>query len=207
VDPVVDAEAFTRLIPTQVAAEEKPSQHTITVRVQGRSSRPSVEFIDDPGPNGQAMDQAQILQELTVGRFGQGQQLGDAADSYLTRAISRQLSTELSRAFRGYISEWEIARESSGAPGGGNLMVRVGSQVNDRLALRYGQSLPGTGRANAPTTGSTTTLIERDIEAEYRINRFFYITSQITQKRPVTGIPANSSGPDFNVNLKARWEY
>ena len=217
VDPVVDAEAFTRLIPTQVAtsttlqsADHRPSQHTITVRIQGRSSRPAVTFSDQPTDASESsLDQAQILQELTVGRFAPGQQVSlDPFDSYFTRIISRQLSAELSRAFRGYISDWEIARQSSDA--GGNYVVRVGSQLNDRLALRYGQALPGipgSGR-NQNTTGSNYTLVERDIEAEYRINRFFFITSQITQKKPAANstIP-NASMPDFNVNLKARWEY
>jgi hypothetical protein len=133
----------------------------------------------------------------------------DPFDSYFTRIISRQLSAELSRAFRGYISDWEIARESSDT-GGGNYVVRVGSQLNDRLALRYGQALPGIpgSQRNQNNTGTNYTLVERDIEAEYRINRFFFITSQITQKKPAAGstIP-NASMPDFNVNLKARWEY
>ena len=222
VDPTVDAEAFTRLIPTQVAAsnnpgalqavERRPSQHTITVHIQGRSSRPAVTFSDEPSDaSEQSLDQAQILQELTVGRFAPGQQFSllDVSDSYFTRIISRQLSAELSRAFRGYINEWEIARQSSDA-GGGNYVVRVGSQLNDRLALRYGQALPGIPGSSAKqnTTGTNYTLVERDIEAEYRINRFFFITSQVTQKKPAQGstIP-NASTPDFNVNLKARWEY
>lgn len=213
VDPLVDAVAVTRLRPTQQISERTPSQHKIIVKIQGRSSRPTVEFVDEPGNSSDGvLDQAQILQELTVGRFAQGQQvaLSDPLNSYLTRAISRQLSAELSRAFRGTISEWEIARESSGAPGGGDLVVRVGSQLNDRLAVRYGQRLPGWGRQGSGTvpSGAATTLIERDLEAEYRISRFFYVTSQVTQKRPVSGISSSTTGtPDFNVNLKARWEY
>ena len=105
------------------------------------------------------------------------------------------------------MSDWEIARESNEA--GGSYVVHVGSQVNDRVSVRYGQVVPGTGRTNVQqTTGSATTLVERDVEAEYRINRFFYITSQITQKRPVPGsTTSTSTTPDFNVNLKARWEY
>jgi hypothetical protein len=84
-------------------------------------------------------------------------------------------------------------------------MVRVGVPINDRLAVRYGQRLPGTAQT---TTSPTSALVERDIEAEYRLNRFFYITSQLTQKRLVSGSASPvSTSPDFNVNLKARWEY
>jgi hypothetical protein len=221
VDPTVDAEASTRLIPTQVAVntpgglnavDHRPSQHTITVKIQGRSSAPSVTFSDEPSDASEAaLDQAQILQELTVGRFTPGtNQSLDPYANYFTQIISRQLSSELSRAFRGYINEWEIARETNDA-GAGNYVVRVGSQLNDRLALRYGQALPGIpgSQVKQNTTGTNYTLVERDIEAEYRINRFFFITSQITQRKPAspgTTIP-NASTPDFNVNLKARWEY
>jgi len=205
VDPNVDAEASTRLAlsgGTDVglpSATTRPTETTtITVTVRGRSSRPVVTFASSPV----ALDQAQILQQLTVGRFEQGQQVG-AFDSYLTRAISRQLSAELSRTFRGYLTDWEIARESEGV---GGLMVRVGVPINDRLAVRYGQRLPGTGQATTSPTPSA--LVERDIEAEYRLNRFFYITSQLTQKRLASGSASPvSTTPDFNVNLKARWEY
>ncbi len=216
VDPLLDAEASTRLVPAQPISNgpggtvvESQRPHTITVTIQGRSSRPTVAFSDEPSnPNDPILDQAQILQELTVGRFVQGQKvaLSDPFDSYLTRAISRQLSAELSRAFRGYLSEWEIARESGGLLGQGGLVVRVGSQLNDRLAVRYGQRLPGTGRTSPE--GANQALVERDIEAEYRINRFFYITSQLIQKRSAAGTASSTTGaPDFNVNLKARWEY
>src|SRR5262249_40041909 len=83
VDPVVHAAAYTRLIPTQVATStstqatgKRPSQHAITVKIQGRSSRPAVTFSDEPSDASDPLDQAQILQELTVGRFAPGQPLG-----------------------------------------------------------------------------------------------------------------------------------
>jgi hypothetical protein len=132
--------------------------------------------------------------------------LVDPLDSYLTRAISRQLSGDLSRAFRGYLTDWEIARQQGGVISGtGGVMVGVGSQLSPQLMVRYRQLLPGTERY--PTT-TTELMVERDIEAEYRINRLFYVTSQLTQKRTAAGNATNNTGtPDFNVNLKARWEY
>ena len=37
---------------------------------------------------------------------------------------------------------------------------------------------------------------------------FFLISSELTQRRTLTGIGTNTTAtPDFNVNLKARWEY
>jgi hypothetical protein len=124
----------------------------------------------------------------------------------LTRAINRTLSEEMSRAFRGYISEWELERERGGLwAGQGDVILGVGTQITPNLLLRYRQRLPGTGRSG---TGSdvVTDAIERDVEAEYRINRFFYLTSELTQRRVAAGTPL-SGAADFNVNLKARWEY
>ena len=208
VDPLVDAQATTRLTPSYSSAGSSadPVPHTITVNISGRSSAPTVEFQSDPND----IDEAQILRELTVGRFVANGSLPvplvDPLDSYLTRAISRQLSGELSRAFRGYLTDWEIARQQGGVLGGqGGFVVGVGTQVTNQFMLRYRQLVPGTGRYTTPTN---ETLIERDIEAEYRINRFFYVTSQLTQKRTVAGTASSVSGtPDFNVSLKARWEY
>jgi hypothetical protein len=208
VDPVVDAEATTRLVPSQTVDSPtgpaaRPQAQTITVRIRGRSSRPAVELSSEPD----ALDEAQILRELTVGRFVQGETvvLKDPADSYLTQAINRQLSSELSKAFRGYLTEWEIARQSGGLLGQGGVILGVGSQLNSQLAVRYRQLLPGTG--SSVLSGTDVNPIERDIEAEYRLSRFFYITSQLTQKRQTAGSTTPSSAPDFNVNLKARWEY
>ena len=85
-------------------------------------------------------------------------------------------------------------------------MVGVGTQLSNQFIVRYHQLVPGTSGGYATTPNET--LVERDIEAEYRINRFFYVTSQLTQKRTATGTATSASEtPDFNVSLKARWEY
>ena len=209
VDPLVEAQATTRLTSSAGSSSGvsgEPVAHDITVRIQGRSSRPAVALSSEPSD----LDEAQILKELTVGRFDPHQTSVNPADSYLTRALNRQLSSELSKAFRGYLTEWEIARQSGGVLGQGGVIVGVGSQLNPRLAVRYRQLLPGTGATAAATIGAGTeaSLVERDIEAEYRLNRYFYVTTQLTQKRPVAGAASTTPGnQDFNVNLKARWEY
>jgi hypothetical protein len=208
VDPLVDATAPTRFRPATVNDPRESQVYTVTVNITGRSSAPAVDFTSDPND----LDEAQILRELTLGRVVPTQdekglrRAADPLDSYLTRAISRQLSGELSRAFRGYLTDWEIAREQGGVIGGqGGVLVGVGSQLSPQLMVRYRQLLPGTERY--PTTTSES-LVERDIEAEYRINRLFYVTSQLTQKRTASGNATNNTGtPDFNVNLKARCEY
>jgi hypothetical protein len=55
---------------------------------------------------------------------------------------------------------------------------------------------------------SSSELFERQVRAEFRLNRFFFVTTDISQRR-TTGSTSTSvsAGPDYNVNLKARWEY
>jgi len=43
------------------------------------------------------------------------------------------------------------------------------------------------------------------VEAEYRVNRFIYLTSGVSRRRVATNALAPTT--DYNVNLKARWEY
>ncbi len=203
VDPSLDIEAITRLTPVMPGGEVKPP-HTITALITGRPSAPEIEFRSDPND----LDEAQILAQLTYGRFGEGQRaaaIGDVTDDLVSRAISRQLSADMSKVFGGYLSDWELARESGGLfKGSGSLILRVGAPLTPNLALRYGQAVPGAERVGA----GSTDLFERDVEAEYRLNRFFSITSQLTQRRSVTGSTSGVNGtPDFNVSLKARWEY
>lgn len=215
VDPQIDAQATTRVVPlgvpagansqTQQQGQEAP--HDVTVTISGRAREPSIAFSSSPSD----WDQNEILQQLTVLRFVSttGAAQTDPFDNYITRAINRTLSSEMSRAFNGYVNEWVLDREQGGLfSGQGEVIFGVGSQLTRNLTLRYRQRLPGLGRETiTPQTGITP--FERDIEAEYRLNRFFLISSELTQRRTISGsVTTTTSGaPDFNVNLKARWEY
>jgi len=218
-NPVIDAEATTHIAPGPSAASTElqagtsanEPAHDVTVRIKGRSQEPVIELESKPND----WDEAKILEELTVLRFydpkqgfqGVTQTLGDPLDNYLTRAINRTLSAEMSRAFRGYVSEWALDRERGGLLNGqGDIIIGVGTQVTPNLLLRYRQRVPGSGR-QSPSPQLSTDPFERDIEAEYRLNRFFYVTSELTQRRALAGSATAPATPAFNVNLKARWEY
>lgn len=211
VNPQIDAIATTRLAPFDTVT----TAHDVTVHITGRSNEPHIEFASDPGD----WDEDQVLRELTLvapvtrnGTVNVGA-LGDPVENYLTRAINRTLSAEMSRVFQGYISEWELRRETGGILGGtGDVYVSVGGQLTPQLAWRYRQRVPGLGRENATTTSTSTSIttnpFERDVEAEYRLNRFFYVSSEVAQRRILTSTQSpTSTGMDFNLNLKARWEY
>jgi hypothetical protein len=204
-NPTLDAQATTRVVPIE---QDVTPSHDVTVRITGRAREPAIAFDSSPSD----WDENEILRQLTVGRFvsakGKGLNTSDPFDNYLTRALNRTLSEEMSRAFKGYLNEWVIDREQGGLfAGKGEVILGVGSQVTRNLALRYKQRVPGLGRdVVTPTTGITP--FERDLEAEYRLNRFFLISSELTQRRTPTGVGTNTAAPpDFNVNLKARWEY
>jgi hypothetical protein len=212
VNPVIDAEAVTRVVPLgghgtlEAGSESRDQPHDVTVQITGRGLEPVMSLSSKPSD----WDEPEILRQLTVGRFvsSTGVAQGDPFDNYLTRAINRTLSSEMSRVFKGYVNEWVIDREHGGLfAGQGDVFVGVGSQVTPNLMVRYRQRLPGLGR-EVTTATSLLTPFERDLEAEYRLNRFFLITSELSQRRNLSGGPSIwSSGPDFNINLKARWEY
>ena len=220
VNPVVDAQATTRIRPAGLQSETAVSttttpasaeSHDITVHITGRADEPVIDFASSPSD----LDESEILRELTLiapvtaGKGVNVGALGDPVDNYLTRAINKTLSAEMSRVFQGYVSEWEIQRESGGIWGGtGDVYLSVGSQLTPQAFVRYRQRLPGLGH-ETPTSAVSTNPFERDVEAEFRLNRFFYITSEVTQRRALGGstTTTTSGGADFNLNLKARWEY
>lgn len=215
VNPVLDVVATTRILGsapayqgpldnTQTAAEEP---HEVTVTIQGRAAEPRISFSSSPSD----WDEPTILRQLTLGRFDPNNPttLSDPLDNYLTRSLNRQLSAEMARAFRGYLNEWSLEREHGGLLSGeGDVIFGVGTPITRDITLRYRQRVPGLGRT-VPARDLTENPLERDVAAEYRINRFFYLTTELTQRRPLPGVSTSSvSGTtDFNVNLKARWEY
>ena len=236
VNPTLNIEATTRVMPSlrggggsgelQAGAGNSGKVHTITVRITGRAATPTIVFESDPND----WDQPTILSQLTVGRFLGGgslsqltvmnggtavSQLSDPFDSYVTRMINAQLSPLLSRTFLRDVGQWRLERQQGGLFGGrGDVFVSVAHQFNPRVQVSYSQRLPGFERPGASSLGSGTTvnlveqgLLERNVAAEYRINRFFFITTELAQRRAQTSTAIPTLVPEFNVNLKARWEY
>ncbi|OGF15327.1 MAG: hypothetical protein A2W00_07025 [Candidatus Eisenbacteria bacterium RBG_16_71_46] len=211
VNPTINAQATTRVVPARaaevsLATESRPVPHDITVTIKGRANEPIIAFSSSP-PD---WDEPRILRELTVGRFAAGGivALGDPLDNYLTRAINKTLTAEMSRVFQGYVNEWELDRERGGLfAGEGDVIATLGIPITSNIQVRYRQRLPGFERPGLPSSAITNPF-ERDIEAEYRLNRFFFVTTELVQRRVVTGATSTiGAGPEFNVNLKARWEY
>jgi hypothetical protein len=225
VNPTLDIEATTRVIPMlrtgtgnqlQSGTGNEGKVHTVTVRITGRAATPTIVFESDPSD----WDQPTILSQLTVGRYLAGgtvvvSQLSDPLDSYVTRMVNAQLSPLLSRTFLRDVGQWRVERQQGGLFGGrGDLFVTVAHQFDPRVQVSYSQRLPGFERPGAASLGAAGTvnsieqgLLERNVAAEYRINRFFFITTELAQRRTQTATAVPTLVPEFNVNLKARWEY
>jgi hypothetical protein len=219
-NPTLDIVATTRVVPVTGATTGSEllggsagsvQPHTITVTITERANAPTIEFASDPAD----WDQPTILSQLTVARFFTGgtvaSQLSDPLESYMTRMINAQLSPLLSRTFLRDVGQWQLEREQGGLFNGrGSLFVTVAHQFNPRMQVSYKQRVPRLG--SEQETGNTTSsseegLLERNVAAEYRINRFFYVTTELAQRRLQTSSSLPTLVPEFNVNLKARWEY
>ena len=211
VDPILNITAETRVRRSSTVGAS--GAETITAQISGRASQPVISLTSSEP----LADQKSILTSLTYGTLldPQGELRGGVAatnylDNYFTRQLNAQLSANMSEFFRGAISEWEVQRDRGDVfTGEGELIVGVGSQVTDRLALRYRQVVPGRGRQPlSPVAPDPAELFEQNVEAEYRINRFIYVTSGVSSRRR-TGYYSSTTQPntDYNVNLKARWEY
>jgi len=213
VDPTLDIYADTRIKPSRSELSKggnwgsaPPPVETIYAHLNGRSSAPNILL-----SSSSVWDQKEILGELTYGRFTAGDNvLTSAADplqNYLTRQISNQLSRDLSKYFNDAVNEWEVSRDQGELfNGGGAVIMSIGGDFNSKTSWRYSQHLPGLDRPITASFGATTSLFDRDVELDYRINRFIYATTELTQRRLGTLLPGQNN-TDFNVNLKARWEY
>jgi autotransporter translocation and assembly factor TamB len=204
-DPLVDVIATTRFSAVPSSGTEASQRYTVTVTIQGRSKEPTIEFASDPA----TLDEARILQQITIGAgggAGVAAGIGGSLDSYLTRQLNRQLSGEMQRVFRGYLNELEINREGGLFSGEGDVVMTVGGQIAPNLGLRYQQRITsGTNTEVSPVAQSD--LFDRNIEAEYRLNRFISLTSGLVQRRATGSTASASPTSEYNVGLRARWEY
>lgn len=202
VNPLVDAVASTSVTGSCVlagfSAEQVEAPHTITVQITGRANEPEVTFESDPDD----WDEPCILRQITLGGALAGGVSGtdarEVGNSYLARAISRSLSPELEKTFRGYLNDWRLERDHAGG-----FVVGFSTQPVRNVNLRYQQRVtPGTSTGG----GGLQDPFEQSVQAEYRLGRFLYIATQLV-RRDQTSSSATGTTNDFNVKLKARWEY
>jgi hypothetical protein len=204
VDPQLDIEATTDL-PRQdfvtsgggLEPSEEGGTVSVVVAITGRASRPNIVFTGAGG----GYDEAAVLRALGYEQFSEGRRITQGVENYLTRVLSRELSQELSAAFGGYAGDWELSRDASG-----QLLLGVGTQLTPELRVRYQQAVWGYSRVGPAATRQD--VFERDVEAEYRLSRFVYLTTGIARRRVALPTPGEgTASTDFNVNLRVRYEY
>jgi TamB, inner membrane protein subunit of TAM complex len=216
VDPLMTIVAQTKLRPSTGGLYggrwDEGHMATIAAQISGRASQPVIALTSPEG-----LDQTEILRELTYGRFrsddGGAWLAGfstDPLENYVTRQLTNQLSRDLSKYLNNAITQWTVEREQGalfGASGQGDVYVGVSGDVNDNTSWTYRQRVPGFDRGTS--TLESATQFERDVAVEYRVNRFIYVTTELTQRRTSVTQSRTSTGgaAEFNMNLKARWEY
>jgi hypothetical protein len=204
VDPLLDilADARVPLIADRLKNESR--LETVTATLVGRSSQPAITLTSTSNA-----DQRTIIDGLTLGLSSNVDLLGRAgsvADSYLARELNRTLDANLRDYFKGALTNWEFRRDQGSlVTGQGATYFGVTAPVSDKIAIRYQRRLFGQSDDPRISHLDPSDLFEQNVEAEYRVNRFIYITSGVQRRRvaPTSPLPTT----DYNVNLKARWEY
>jgi hypothetical protein len=154
---------------------------------------------DDQGDS-----KSQIVQLLTIGRLG-GLEKGQIASAYGGQYLLRQLSREVPE-LTPLLGDVEIGTQVVGQ--GSTTRPEVLTTVSTRrdfssvFSLNYSQIL------GSPTQNYYDLQV-RDFGAEYKINRIFYLTGEILERRPgSSGTTTNSQSQyEYNLDLRARHEY
>jgi hypothetical protein len=156
----------------------------------------------------QGFSETEIIGALAFGSFNtrqskdSGALAASAGGTYLLRELNRQIP-ELTPL----LADLELTQQSVGGSSGSNVLVPtvgVKRYLTPELRLGYSQ-IVGTAPSGA------TNLQVRDLGAEYRISRIFYLTGEILERRSggsssVTTSSSQSS-LEYNLDVRARHEY
>jgi len=197
-NPTVAASAHTDLTSTNPPAR-------VTITLSDRIQTPQINMTDDQGHS-----ESDIATMLALGynpkdQTAGGKDAGVAATALGSQYLLRQLSQQFPE-ITPIIGDVTLGNQIVETGEGGRKevvpTVAIRRDITGGLSLNYSQIV------GAPTT-STVNLQVRDFGAEYRINRIFYLTGEILERRPGTS-SATSSGQsqfEYNLDLRARHEY
>lgn len=185
-------------------------RETVDITLAERLRKPEVTLTSSSG-----MSETEIIQLLTYGRFGldsgngdplarpdQRLLVGTMGGQYLVRQLARQFPEAAS-----VLDEVEVGTALVEDEAGGHLVPRVGVSryLTGDLRLRYSQLLGEAG------TGATSgySVDFRDVGAEYRVSRTFFLTGQVVERRKGSALTpgASQSELQYNVDLSARHQW
>jgi translocation and assembly module TamB len=200
-NPKVDATAHSD-VPSGTTSE------TVTITLSGRVRNPTVQLVSSP----HALTEQEIVQLMTVGRFGFGLAAGQryapggeaivagaTGGQYLLRQMAQQFP-EISPI----LGDLEVGTQVVEVDGRGKPVPQIGINryFTPEFRVRYSQVL------GSPSSGAIG-LNVRDLGAEYRISRIFFLTGEILERR--TGSSStptvSQSELEYNLDLRARYEY
>jgi len=185
-------------------------RETVDITLAERLRKPEVTLTSSSG-----MSETEIIQLLTYGRFGLDRGNGDPlarpdqrllvgtmGGQYLVRQLARQFPEAAS-----VLDEVEVGTALVEDEAGGHLVPRVGVSryLTGDLRLRYSQLLGEAG------TGATSgySVDFRDVGAEYRVSRIFFLTGQVVERRKGSALTpgASQSELQYNVDVSARHQW
>jgi hypothetical protein len=196
-NPTVSASAHADLTSTN-----PPTRVTITL--SDRIQTPLITMTDDQGRS-----QSDIATMLALG-YNPKEQQANSKDAgvtatalgsqYLLRQFSQQFP-EITPILGDVTYGTQIVETGDGGRKQVVPTIGIRRDFSPALSLNYSQIV------GAPTTSSINLQV-RDFGAEYRINRIFYLTGEILERRPGTSASsAAQSQFEYNLDLRARHEY
>ena len=183
------------------------TSETVTITLSGRIRNPTVRLMSSTG-----LSEQEIVQRLTLGRFGLGLTrdqryapgsaeivAGATGGQYLLRQLAQQFP-EVSPL----LGDVEVGTQVVQTDRGGLIVptIGIGRYVTPDVRVRYSQAL---GTPSTATSGVNV----RDLGAEYRISRIFFLTGEILERRTGSSLTptVSQSELEYNLDLRARYEY
>lgn len=191
-DPTVSA---TLTCEKALPLSEGSSRELITLTVSERASKPEVTLTSSPTQ----LSQSEIVSLLTYGQLtGGAGQIGALGVGYLMRQLTREIP-ELSQ----YVGDIEVGSTVAEGTTGGTTSsqtyttVGVSRYFTRDLLVRYSQVVGDVSQA--------ASVNYQDVTAEYRLNRLFYVSGQVTRRRGV--LITGGDETRYDLDLRARFEY
>jgi hypothetical protein len=189
---------------SQTSTTGAPTQDTgttrVTIALSGRIQTPEVAMSDDKGDS-----KSDIVRLMTGGQIA-GLTGGQIAGAYGGNYLLRQLSTEVPE-LRPFVGDVQFGTQV--VPGSSTTRAEVLPTVGARRDFSQVFSLNYSQIIGTPTQNAYEVQV-RDFGAEYKINKIFYLTGEILERRPGVYGTTNTSTQsqfEYNLDLRARHEY
>jgi hypothetical protein len=179
---------------------QNASTTRVTIALSGRIQTPEVAMSDDRGDS-----KSEIVTLMTQGQLA-GLNGGQIAGAYGGNYLLRQLSTEVPE-LRPLVGDVQFGTQvvqqyENGTVARSQVLPTIGARrdLSSVFSLNYSQIL------GTPMPSQYDVQV-RDFGAEYKINRIFYLTGEILERRPGTANTVTNSQYEYNLDLRARHEY